>query len=122
MVTYICVRRTKMVKNRKFEVKRLKESKLMIEKCMSEALGLYTAKEPKHGDEWRDTDVRSNFNHLKHELEEIKRSGDSVRQLHNVLDACCQAAILAARIKLSQNVEDKDTGYLLHTPELGREK
>lgn len=107
-----------MSKGRIFDVKRLKESKLMIEKCMSEAIGLYTAKEPKHGDEWRDTDIFSNFNHLKHELDEIKRSKDSVRQLHNVLDACCQAAILAARIKLSQNIDEKDNGYLLHTPEI----
>jgi len=105
-----------MTKNKKFNVARLKESKSIIEKCMTEALGLYTAKEPKHGDEWRDRDIRSNFLHLKHELDEIQRSKDSVRQLHNALDACCQAAILAANIKLEQNIDEKDTGYLLHTP------
>lgn len=99
-----------------FDIKRLKESKLMIEKCMSEALGLYTAKEPKHGDEWREKSVWSNMKHAQHEFEEIKRSKDSVRQLHNALDLCCQAAILAASIKDNQDIDGKDTAYLMHTP------
>lgn len=96
---------------------RLTESRLMIEKAMSEAMGLYIAKEPKHTDEWRDKDVWSNMKHLEHEIDEIKRSKTSDRQLHNALDACAQSAILAVSIKLKQQIGEKDKGYLLHTPE-----
>ena len=92
---------------------RIIESKNMVERCMFEALGLYTAKEPKHNDEWRDKSIWQNMKHLEHELEEIKRSKDSNRQLHNALDACAQAAILAARIKIEMR-DSEDKAYLLH--------
>lgn len=91
------------------------ESQIMVRECMAEAIGLYIAKEPKHGDEWRDKDRYSVFMHLSHEIEEIKRSATDDRQLHNALDACAQAAILAAHIKLEMG-KGKDKGYLLHTP------
>jgi benzoyl-CoA reductase/2-hydroxyglutaryl-CoA dehydratase subunit BcrC/BadD/HgdB len=91
------------------------ESQMMVRECMAEAIGLYIAKEPKHTDEWRDKSVWANFEHLRHELEEINRSATTERQLHNALDACAQAAILAARLKLEMGT-GKDKGYLLHTP------
>ena len=91
------------------------ESQTLVRVAMAEAIGLYIAKEPKHADEWRDKSVWETFMHLSHEIEEIKRSATSDRQLHNALDACAQAAILAARIKLEQGT-GKDKGYLLHTP------
>ena len=106
-----------MGKDREFNPKRLIESRSMIEKCMAEAMGLYTAKEPKHGDEWRDKSIWSNMKHAEHEFEEIKRSKDATRQLHNALDLCGQSAILAARIKEEMLAEGmKDSSYLLHTP------
>jgi hypothetical protein len=94
------------------------ESQIMIREAMAEAIGLYIAKEPKHSDEWRDKSVWEVFMHLSHEIDEIKRSGTSDRQLHNALDACAQSAILAARIKLEQGT-GKDKGYLLHSPQGG---
>jgi hypothetical protein len=89
------------------------ESQMMIIEAMAEARGLYIAKEPKHFDEWRDKTVWEVFMHLKHEIEEIERSATTDRQLHNALDACAQASILAARIKLEMGT-GKDKGYLLH--------
>jgi hypothetical protein len=91
---------------------RVKESKQMVERAMFEALGLYTAKEPKHGDEWRDKTIWQAFMHLKHEIEEIERSDGLDRQIHNALDACAQAAILSARMKLE--LDNKNGDYLLH--------
>lgn len=95
---------------------RLVDSQIRIRECMAEAVGLYIAKEPKHKDEWRDKTVWEVFMHLSHEIDEIKRSGTTDRQLHNALDACAQAAILAARIKLEQGT-GRDKGYLLHSPQ-----
>jgi hypothetical protein len=50
--------------------------------------------------------------HLKHEIEEIERSDGLDRQIHNALDACAQAAILSARMKLE--LDNKNGDYLLH--------
>lgn len=91
------------------------ESQRMIRDCMAEAIGIYIAKEPTEKDNWRDKSIWQTFMHLKHEIEEIQRSKSSDRQLHNALDACGQAAILAARIKIEMGT-GKDKGYLLHTP------
>jgi hypothetical protein len=91
------------------------ESQWIIRESLAEALGIYIAKEPSEKDTWRDKDIWSAFQHLKHEIEEIERSKTMDRQLHNALDACAQAAILASRIKLEMGT-GRDKGYLLHTP------
>jgi len=79
---------------------RLMESQDLIRECMAESLGIYMAKEPKIRDQWREETVWKVLMHLKHEIEEIERSKSADRQYHNALDACGQAAILAARIRL----------------------
>jgi len=94
-----------------FDEVRMAESRKLIEQCMHEALGLYIAKEPKHGDEWRDKDIWKNLEHLAHEVEEIRRSKNLGRKYHNALDCCSQAAILAVQIKmtLQENGEWSET-------------
>ncbi len=88
------------------EIPRVEESQMLLEKMMNRAMGLYIAKEPKHADEWRDKNIWQNFMHLKHETEEIERSKTVDRQLHNALDACAQAAILAASIYIKMQEKD----------------
>ena len=89
----------------KFERIRLSESRNLIREMMNTAMGLYIAKEPKHGDEWREKGYWKNFMHLKHELDEIERSKSYDRKLHNALDACAQSAILASMILLQEKAD-----------------
>ena len=88
------------------ETNRVIDSHKRVQQMLDKAMGLYIAKEPKHKDEWRDKTVWQNFMHLKHEMEEIERSKSADRQLHNALDACGQAAILAASIMLKMEEEE----------------
>lgn len=80
--------------------KRLMMSQELLRDIMHEAVGLYMAKEPKIGDQWRDMKYWDAWNHLKHEIAEIERSTTLDRQYHNMLDLIGQAAICAACIRI----------------------
>lgn len=79
---------------------RSENSRMRVRRMLDASYGLYIGQEPKHGDEWRDQDSGKLYAHLKHELEEIRRSKTRERRFHNALDACALAAILAARIEI----------------------
>jgi hypothetical protein len=81
------------------KVNRIMDSQDLLRSIMSEAIGIYMAKEPKIRDQWRDLDWWQVFNHLKHEVGEIERSNSVDRQYHNLLDLVGQAAICAAWVR-----------------------
>lgn len=81
---------------------RLMDSQDLLRGIMSEAIGLYMAKEPKIRDQWRDLKYWEVWQHLKHEIAEIERSDTIDRQYHNLLDLVGQAAICAAWIRESR--------------------
>ena len=83
-----------------FKPTRLTESQELLRSAMSEAMGVYMAKEPKNGDEWREQEFWRIISHLRHEIEEIDRSVNLDRRYHNTLDCIGQAAILAAHLRL----------------------
>ena len=83
-----------------FKPTRLTESQELLRSVMSEAMGIYMAKEPKNGDEWREQEFWRLLSHLKHEIEEVERSGTLDRVYHNALDCIGQAAIIAAYFRL----------------------
>lgn len=85
------------------EKNRKMESQDLLRQVMSEAMGIYMAKEPSNGDSWRDNNqvtMWGLFQHLKHEIEEIDRSESKDRFYHNCLDAINLLAMLAARTRL----------------------
>jgi hypothetical protein len=88
--------------NNKFKDNRLMQSQDVLRQVISEAIGLYMAKEPKIGDQWREQDFYAILMHLKHEIAEIERSSSLDRQYHNALDAVGQAAIVAAWLRLNR--------------------
>jgi hypothetical protein len=81
---------------------RIMDSQERLRAAMSEALGIYMAKEPKHTDEWRDKQWWEVWSHLLHEIEEVKRSGTQDRKYHNLLDLIGQAAICASWVRLHE--------------------
>ena len=77
---------------------RMVESRQRLYKAMMLALGSYIEQEAKKKDSWRDKSFGENYAHLRHEIEEIKRSKSKTAQLHNCMDACALAAILVAQL------------------------
>lgn len=77
----------------------LMESQNKLREVMSEALGLYMAKEPKIGDQWRTESLFKVVKHAEHEFQEILRSKTTDRQYHNVLDLIGQMSIVAVKIR-----------------------
>lgn len=81
------------------EFNRLLESQQILRDVMHEAIGVYMAKEPKIKDQWREMTLWGIWEHLKHEIEEIDRSGTKDRTYHNILDAIGLLAMLGYRIQ-----------------------
>jgi len=77
---------------------RIDESREMLVRAFYFALGSYTEQESKKLDEWRDRSIGELYAHLKHELEEIRRSKDFTKQLHNCMDAVMLSVILLAKV------------------------
>lgn len=76
------------------------ESQALLREIMSEAMGIYMAKEPAERDDWRDKKVWDILQHTKHEFAEIERSrGEPDRFYHNCLDLICLGAMLAAKVR-----------------------
>lgn len=64
-----------------------------------EAIGIYMAKEPAERDDWQRKNIWQLWQHLKHELEEIEKSGSADRIYHNLLDAIGLTAMIAYRVR-----------------------
>jgi len=82
----------------KEEDKRLNESRDMLLKAMLISLGSYIEQEAKKKDDWREKSFGEIYAHLRHEIEEIKRSKTKTQQLHNCMDACSLSAMLVAKL------------------------
>ena len=87
----------------KEEDARMKESRAILVKAFYTALGSYIEQEAKKLDDWRDKTFGEIYAHLKHEIEEIRRSKSLTQQLHNCIDAVMLSTILLAKL-----MEDTD--------------
>jgi len=80
---------------------RIDESRERLVRAFYFALGSYMEQEAKKEDQWRDQNLGQLYAHLKHELEEIRRSmqsGNLTFLLHNCVDAVSLATILLAKV------------------------
>ena len=82
----------------KKEDKRMTDSRKKVLQAMMISFGSYIEQEAKKKDTWRDMNFGQLYAHLRHEIEEIKRSKTKTQQLHNCIDACCLSAILVAKL------------------------
>jgi len=77
---------------------RLSDSRKKLKEAFFFAFGAYVEQEAKKLDQWRDQSFGQLYSHLKHELEEIKRSDSKTKQLHNCMDAVMLSTILLAKV------------------------
>lgn len=77
---------------------RVDDSRVRLEKAFYFALGAYTEQEAKKWDQWRDQSWGQLYNHIKHELQEIKRSESHLKLIHNLCDLVGLSTILLAHI------------------------
>ncbi len=78
---------------------RLEESRIKVQRMMDRAMGMYIEQEGKKGDTWRDQSYGQLFSHMRHEVEEIKRSSNRTFQLHNCLDNAILSILLACKVE-----------------------
>ena len=74
------------------------DSRRKLLNAMMVSLGSYIEQEAKKLDDWRNRSFGEIYAHLKHEVQEIKRSKTKTQQLHNCIDACCLSAMLVAKL------------------------
>jgi len=90
------------------EKDRRDESREILVKAFSMALGSYTEQEAKKFDSWRDQTTRDLFLHLSHELQEIKKNIDNKMAntylIHNAMDICSLATIFLAHMMLKDKL------------------
>ena len=85
---------------------RLSESRRLLERAFYVALGSYIEQEAKKLDGWRDVEFGKLYSHLRHEIEEIKRSKTLTQQIHNAIDAVMLSTMLLARL-LEKEVKER---------------
>ncbi len=88
---------------------RLIESRNMVRDALDMAYQVYIEVEGRLGDSWRDKSWNDVFNHLKEEIVEIENTPEPHERLHDCLDACALAAILAAKTILEYKLKGSNT-------------
>ena len=86
---------------------RIDESREKMLKAFYFALGSYMEQEAKKADTWRDQGYGELYAHLKHELEEIKRSmtaNNLTYMIHNCVDVVLLSNMLLARAMEENNL------------------
>ncbi len=90
------------------EKDRRDESREMLVRAFEMALGSYTEQEAKKFDQWRDQPTWKLFNHLEHELGEIKKNLKekmaNTYLIHNGMDVCSLATIFLAHLMLKDDL------------------
>lgn len=81
-------------------ITRIDDSRNRMRQMLDASWGVYIKQEPKQRDSWRDVTYGQLWSHLLHEVEEIKKSTTKEKRLHNALDLCGLAALLAAKVQL----------------------
>jgi len=82
----------------KIEDNQMTNSRHRLLNAMMISLGSYIEQEAKKKDDWRNKSFGEIYAHLRHEIEEIKRSKTKTQQLHNAMDACSLSAMLVAKL------------------------
>ena len=91
---------------------RMNDSRQKLLSAMMLSLGSYIEQEAKKKDDWRDRTFGQVYAHLKHELEEIRRSKTKTQQLHNCMDACSLSAILVAKLMFEEESTENEVSNL----------
>ena len=90
------------------EKDRRDESRELLVRAFEMALGSYTEQEAKKFDSWRDQETWKLFNHLAHELEEIRKNMKekmpNTYLIHNSMDICSLATIFLAHMMLKDGL------------------
>ena len=79
---------------------RVDNSRVLLEKAFYFALGSYMEQEAKKEDQWRDQSIGQLYDHLKHELEEIRanmKRQELTYLVHNCVDAVGLSTILLSK-------------------------
>lgn len=82
-------------------------SRAQLLQAAHHAIGAYTEQEAKKEDQWRDEPWWKLYNHISHEIKEIKRSKTLTIKLHNCNDLVGLSLILLARTM-------EEAGYFLN--------
>jgi len=84
------------------------ESRRILVNAFEMALGSYTEQEAKKFDSWRDQETWKLFNHLAHELEEIRKNMKekmpNTYLIHNSMDICSLATMFLAHLMLKDDL------------------
>lgn len=90
------------------EKDRRDESRRILVNAFEMALGSYTEQEAKKFDQWRDQPTWKLFNHLAHELEEIRKNMKekmpNTYLIHNGMDVCSLSTIFLAHLMLKDDL------------------
>jgi len=81
---------------------RMSQSRSVLYRAHSLAMGSYIEQEAKKIDQWRDQTWWTLLQHLKHEIRELEDSKDITIQLHNAIDACSLSAILIGKLLIKE--------------------
>jgi len=81
---------------------RMSESRSVLYRAHSLAMGSYIEQEAGKIDQWRDQSWWTLLQHLKHEIRELEGSKDITIQLHNAIDACSLSAILIGKLLVKE--------------------
>jgi len=79
---------------------RLDESREILMRAFVFALGSYVEQEAKKGDNWREREIGELYNHLAHEVEEIRRNlrrSEVTYLVHNAADAVMLSCMLLVK-------------------------
>jgi len=84
------------------------ESRELLSKAYFMALGSYTEQEAKKDDNWRDRTTWELFQHLSHEIEEIKKNLNekmpNTYLVHNAMDVSSLATIFLAHVMIKDGL------------------
>lgn len=94
----------------KFDTDRIDESRQMLVQSFFMGLGAYTEQEAKKKDQWRDQSYRELYQHTKHEFQEVERSKDLTKQIHNLHDLVTLSTMLLAKVLLEHGYFNFEKG------------
>lgn len=95
-----------------FKKARMDESRKQLVKAFYMALGSYTEQESKKLDQWMDQSIGQLYDHLSHELEEIKRNlrdSNLTFFIHNSMDAVSLSTMLLVKAMEAAGIQGADS-------------
>jgi hypothetical protein len=91
-----------------FTTSRIDESRLLIRQALDMAYGSYVEQEGKKNDQWRDQTLGQHYDHIRHEIDEVRGNlgrGELGFLIHNAMDLIELGAIILAKANLQLEEE-----------------